>query len=329
MEYFQSGMGLYLLQATAHSAVAVVVVASVVKLWGITVPSLRLRFHLLALALPLLTPLTYAWLYPAWSRPEHRGWVLLESGQWLRLEPWGQPVFLYLLVLAMALGTALFLLQEVLPSLERRRYRPLRELLLGEAPELESALARLARAAGRPAPRVLVTGSAEPVAFVFGVLRPRLVVSRRLLDILDGEEIEGIAAHELAHLHRRDQGTGWLLLLLRLFTFYNPVALLAFRWMVQEAEQECDALAASWTGKPLALATGIIRVFREGEPLPQGQGGGFPQWVEAVNHGLHRSLVEDRVGRLADTASGQWPAHAWWRWLLTATALAGLLFTVV
>lgn len=327
MEFFQSGLGLYLLQAIAHSAVAVAVVASVVKLWGITVPSLRLRFHFLALALPLLTPLTYGWLYPAWNRSDLRGWVLLDSGQWLRLRPWGHPIFLYLLLGAMALGTVLFLVQELLPALERRRYHPLWELGPGEAPALRVALGRLARASGHPTPRVMVTDSHEPVAFVFGVLQPRLVVSRRLLEILDEEEIEGIAAHELAHLYRRDQGAGWLLLLLRLFTFYNPVALLAFRWMVQEAEQECDALAASWTGKPLALATGIIRVFREGAPVPQG--GGFSQWVEAVNHGLHRSLVEDRVSCLTDTASREWPAYARWRWGLTATALAGLLFTVV
>lgn len=329
MEFFQSGLGMYLQQVIVHSAVAAVVVASVVKLWGLSELSQRLRFHFLPLALPLVTPLAYGLLHPGWGGTGLNGWALLDSGRWLELRPWGQPVFGYLLLLAMVLGTVLFLVQEVLPSLEQRRHSPLRPLQPGEAPALEAALSRLARASGRPSPPVLLTNHSEPLAYTSGVRQPRLVVSRRLLEVLDREEIEGVVAHEVAHLHRRDHRTGWLLLLLRLLTFYNPVALLSFRWMVQGAEQECDAQAAAWTGKPLALAAGLIRVFREGEPTTYAGGRGLSGWVGAMDHSLHRSLVEDRVRRLSqDTVPAHHP-YAWWRWGLTAVSLSGLLFMVV
>ncbi|NLI12456.1 zinc metalloprotease HtpX [Pelotomaculum propionicicum] len=75
-----------------------------------------------------------------------------------------------------------------------------------EAPELYSIVQRLAGRAGLPMPRVYVTPSAQPNAFATGrnPEHAAVAVTEGLVRILNRNELEGVLAHELAHIKNRD-----------------------------------------------------------------------------------------------------------------------------
>ncbi|WP_436907228.1 M48 family metallopeptidase [Halosimplex marinum] len=75
----------------------------------------------------------------------------------------------------------------------------------GTYPDLDSRLTRLAAQAGVPAPDCYVVDSETPNSFaVDGAGPPAVVVSTGLLATLDGDRLDCVLAHELAHLQHRD-----------------------------------------------------------------------------------------------------------------------------
>jgi heat shock protein HtpX len=82
-----------------------------------------------------------------------------------------------------------------------------REVLVGEAPALHSTLERLSARAGVVKPRLYVVADPFPRALAGG-RGPRggavLVLSSGLLAVAAPAELEGVMAHELAHLAHRD-----------------------------------------------------------------------------------------------------------------------------
>jgi heat shock protein HtpX len=75
-----------------------------------------------------------------------------------------------------------------------------------EAPELYNIIRNLTVRAGMPMPRVYRTPSAQPNAFATGrnPAHAAVAVTDGLLRILNRQEIEGVLAHELAHIKNRD-----------------------------------------------------------------------------------------------------------------------------
>ena len=75
-----------------------------------------------------------------------------------------------------------------------------------EAPDLHSAVERLCALADLEKPKVALTRSNVPNAFATGrsPRRAAVVVTTGLLDRLDGDELEAVLAHELAHIANRD-----------------------------------------------------------------------------------------------------------------------------
>ena len=75
-----------------------------------------------------------------------------------------------------------------------------------QAPELYRYVQELAKAAEMPRPRIY--GIASPAANAFSTGRDRysatLVVTQGLLDLLSGDELEAVVAHELSIIYRQD-----------------------------------------------------------------------------------------------------------------------------
>lgn len=75
-----------------------------------------------------------------------------------------------------------------------------------EAPELYNIIQRLTERAGLPMPRLYVTPSPQPNAFATGrnPEHSAVAVTEGLLRVLNRSELEGVLAHELAHIKNRD-----------------------------------------------------------------------------------------------------------------------------
>jgi heat shock protein HtpX len=88
-------------------------------------------------------------------------------------------------------------------ALMAHRARPVtREQL----PELYASVERLTQKAGLPMPRLYVIPSATPNAFATGrnPAHAAVAVTEGILRILDRRQLEGVLAHELAHVKNRD-----------------------------------------------------------------------------------------------------------------------------
>ncbi|MFZ5641967.1 MAG: zinc metalloprotease HtpX [Bacillota bacterium] len=75
-----------------------------------------------------------------------------------------------------------------------------------EAPELYEMVRRLSQRAQMPMPRLYVTPSDQPNAFATGrnPANSAVAVTEGIMRLLNRSEIEGVLAHELAHIKNRD-----------------------------------------------------------------------------------------------------------------------------
>jgi heat shock protein HtpX len=76
----------------------------------------------------------------------------------------------------------------------------------GDAPWLYDMVDTLRRRAGLPMPKVAIAPHAQPNAFATGRNAEHAVVcvTEGLLRLVSREELEGVIAHELAHIRNRD-----------------------------------------------------------------------------------------------------------------------------
>ncbi len=76
----------------------------------------------------------------------------------------------------------------------------------GEAPELYQTVQVLTQRAGLPMPKVYIIPQDQPNAFATGrnPENAAVAVTRGLMNLMDRDEIEGVLAHELAHVKNRD-----------------------------------------------------------------------------------------------------------------------------
>jgi beta-lactamase regulating signal transducer with metallopeptidase domain len=157
-----------------------------------------------------------------------------------------------------------------------RAGRARRSLLAGTspaAPRIAALVLRLARELGITPPRVLMADGTLGGAAVLGVRDPVLLLDARMLAQLDAEELEGVLAHELAHIARRDNLVAWAVSIVRDIAFFVPGAGWAVRALHREREAAADDDAVVVTGRPAALASGLLRVMElrvHDRRVPQG-----------------------------------------------------------
>lgn len=177
-----------------------------------------------------------------------------------------------------------------------------REALLRGAVPLEGDLAQ--RAAMRlrmRAPRVLL-GDCGPA--VFGILRPTVVVPRRVAAELDALALEHVLLHEFAHVKRRDLLAQALFGALNVLYWFHPLAWVARRRAYAARELLCDALVATAVGSAAYRRT-LLRAALLAVPAGAGaaalRGGGFLGRVRALDREPRRTGLWPRlaVGSLA------------------------------
>ncbi|MBW3592978.1 MAG: M48 family metalloprotease, partial [Actinobacteria bacterium] len=154
-----------------------------------------------------------------------------------------------------------------------------RELPLAAAPQLHTTVERLAAAAGVERPRLFLLPDGHPRSFAVGrgASGAGVAVSQGMVSMATPAELEGILAHELAHVRHRDVVVqtpavvvaGWLLeasrvggLLERALLFVlGPIAASIVQVLLSpKRELAADDLAARVCGSPHGLADALIRL---------------------------------------------------------------------
>jgi heat shock protein HtpX len=160
------------------------------------------------------------------------------------------------------------------------------------APELHEMVARLAQRAGLPMPRVYLIREDQPNAFATGRNPENAAVAATtgILQILSRDELEGVIAHELAHIRNRDiltmtvaatvagaismlaqfgfffgagrdrdNGMGPLGMILAVI--FAPLAAALIQMTISRTrEYSADRLGAEISGRPLALASALRKI---------------------------------------------------------------------
>ncbi|HVX89257.1 MAG TPA: zinc metalloprotease HtpX [Gemmatimonadales bacterium] len=168
-----------------------------------------------------------------------------------------------------------------------------------QAPELYALVDRLRIRAGLPMPVVAISPEAQPNAFATGRNPEHAVVAvtRGILEFLPTPELEGVIAHELAHIKNRDMLTSTIaagmagaisqIPYLMMFGMGrdreeggNPVAMLAVlllgplaAMLIQmgisrQREYEADRVGAEILGRPLDLARALTRIDAYARRIP-------------------------------------------------------------
>jgi beta-lactamase regulating signal transducer with metallopeptidase domain len=127
--------------------------------------------------------------------------------------------------------------------------------------EVRCTVRRVAARMGLDAPPVALASACPGGASVIGFRRPTVVLDADLVDRLDPLELEGVVAHELAHVQRRDNLMALLLSVTRDLLFFVPGGRWALRQLLVERERAADDLAIQTTQRPGALAGGLLKVL--------------------------------------------------------------------
>jgi len=162
-----------------------------------------------------------------------------------------------------------------------------------QLPQLHEMVERLADEAGIPVPRLYYIDSMQPNAFATG-RNPKhavIAVTKGILAMLDKEELEGVLAHELAHVTNRDilissiaamlaaalsifarmtlfggrrRGGGPVELVVGLLgIILAPIAAMILKSAISRSrEYEADATGSQLSGAPLQLASALAKIGR-------------------------------------------------------------------
>jgi heat shock protein HtpX len=171
-----------------------------------------------------------------------------------------------------------------------------------EAPELHAIIERLCVQADLPKPKVGIVQTSMPNAFAMGHNRKSatVCVTTGLLELLSPAELEGVIAHELAHIRHRDvaimtiaaffatiasmilqfgflfggsssdddEGPGMLVVILVAVGVY-AVSFVLMQALSRYREFAADRGAAEITRRPSALSSALMKISGSMERIPQ------------------------------------------------------------
>ena len=168
-----------------------------------------------------------------------------------------------------------------------------------EAPELYAMVDRLRQRAGLPMPTLAIAPHAQPNAFATGRNPQHAVVAvtEGILQLVSRDELEGVLAHELAHIKNHDMllqtmsatVAGAITNLAHFGLFFgggrdddnsNPVAGLAMAILApiaamliqfaisRQREFKADEVGAQISGRPLALANALRKLDAGAHRIP-------------------------------------------------------------
>jgi Zn-dependent protease with chaperone function len=107
-----------------------------------------------------------------------------------------------------------------------------------------------------------VLDAAEPLAFCYGYLQPRVLMSRGLVALLTFDELSALLIHEREHLRQRDPMKVAVGRLMTSAVFFVPAVGALYRRYLVEKELAADAAAIAAQASSVSLASALA-VFLE------------------------------------------------------------------
>jgi beta-lactamase regulating signal transducer with metallopeptidase domain len=111
-----------------------------------------------------------------------------------------------------------------------------------------------------PIPARSSTSTIEPG--LVGIWRPILLLPEGIAAILSAPEMSAVLAHELCHMHRRDNLTAAIHMLVETVFWFYPVVWWLGARLVAERERACDESVLASGNEPEVYAEGILKVCR-------------------------------------------------------------------
>lgn len=329
MSFFDSYIGMYVVQSIAHSVITLLIVEMSLRIWTVGDARERFRYRLLVLILPFV-------LFPFFQfiNPERGSFYFIEdtalfsSLRWLKIEILGKRPFTYLFLLVVGLVSGVVLIQEIVPIIKDIFSRTKEESTEGRpaGPEIDSLVGDISRAMKATKPSVYLIDDDSPIIYTTGTKNHSIVMSVALLTAFSMRELKSALAHEIAHILRRSNITTLLVFIVRICMFYNPISLLEFRKLVQDDEHICDDITVSVTGDPAALASALGVFCLDVSHSEKVRLADVRQAIESSSHNL---LLHERIERLENNTSFGYHAYGWGRYAVTLAAIIGVSYFVV
>ncbi len=329
MKFFETYIGMFMLQSIVHSVVTLLIVEMSLRIWEVNIARERFRYRLLVLILPFF-------MFPVFQlvNPERGSFYFIEdsalfsSVRWLGIKILGLRPLLYFFYFIVGTVSGIVILQEMVPIFRDWFNKPQEFGSEGRpaGADIDSLVGEISRFLKTPKPSVVVVDDPNPIIFTTGTANHSIIVSEPLFSMYNARELKSALAHEIAHIVRRSNITTLLVFLIRICMFFNPIPLLEFRKLVQDDEHICDDITVSVTGDPGALAS-ALRVFCLDIPHSDAFKLSFVR--EAIESSSHNLLLQERIERLENNGTFKYHAYGWGRFALTMTVIIVVNYYVV
>jgi hypothetical protein len=323
---------MYAVQTFLHSLIAILVIERALQTFQIKNPRTQFRYRIMTLLLPAcMLPLYQLVNADRGSFSFRQDHAIFSMNKWLSMEIWNlvplSAIFMFLLA-----GTSfVFFLQEMMPVmrdvLARKRNDPYR--VLSPCDGVDELVQQMSEQLGIEAPPVRVIEDSHPFIFTSGSKKHEVLLTSGLIEALDREQLRSALAHELAHIARMSNATKWVIFLVRMLMFFNPIVLIVFRRIIQDDEHICDDITVSLTKDPLVLASTLKVFYSSHGDFPPAPFGGVGEFKEGVENYSHNLLLRERIARLESGAGYEDRYFEWGKFLLTISAVAVINYFVV
>lgn len=81
---------------------------------------------------------------------------------------------------------------------------------------------------------------------LFGIIKPKIIISPEVIIKLDSNEKKYIFFHELVHIKRKDILLNWIITLLLIVHWFNPILWICFSRMKKDCEISCDSTTLTY-----------------------------------------------------------------------------------
>jgi len=134
---------------------------------------------------------------------------------------------------------------------------------------------------------------------VFGIVRPVLLWPAQLSDRLEDAHLEAILAHEVAHVHRRDNFAALIHMVVEAIFWFHPFVWWIERKLVEERERACDEAVIQSGSCAEIYADSLLKVSRFCAELP------LPCVSGITGADLSKRIRSIMAHRFADMGSGK------------------------